>query len=222
LYRAIAAQRLDGETYIADANRSWSVPTALRVARNLERYGFFNIEQPCNSYEECLRVRRQSRLTTAIDESVTDFDVLSKVARDDAADIVHIKLSRIGGITRARQMRDFCAVAGLSVSWAKSGGTELSDAAATHVAMLAERGISIDHSTIHRWVIHFSPLLLTRFNRRKQGCNRQVACRRDLHQGPRQITYLYRAPSTASATSSNSGSASITTFRPPSVPIHRE
>lgn len=32
--------------------------------------------------------------------------------------------------------------------------------------MMAERGISIDHSTIHRWVVHFSPLLLKRFNRR--------------------------------------------------------
>lgn len=33
--------------------------------------------------------------------------------------------------------------------------------------MMAERGISIDHSTIHRWVVHFSPLLLKGFNRRK-------------------------------------------------------
>jgi transposase-like protein len=29
--------------------------------------------------------------------------------------------------------------------------------------LLAERGISIDHSTTHRWVVHFSPLLLKRF-----------------------------------------------------------
>jgi len=35
--------------------------------------------------------------------------------------------------------------------------------------MMAERGISIDHSTIHRWVVHFSPLLLHRFNRRKRS-----------------------------------------------------
>ncbi|MEQ1956677.1 IS6 family transposase [Mesorhizobium sp. CN2-181] len=35
--------------------------------------------------------------------------------------------------------------------------------------MLAERGISVDHSTIHRWVVHFSPLLLERFNRRKRA-----------------------------------------------------
>jgi transposase-like protein len=33
--------------------------------------------------------------------------------------------------------------------------------------MMAERGISVDHSTIHRWVVHFSPALLKRFNRRK-------------------------------------------------------
>jgi transposase-like protein len=28
--------------------------------------------------------------------------------------------------------------------------------------MMAERGIHVDHSTIHRWVVHFSPLLLER------------------------------------------------------------
>jgi transposase-like protein len=33
--------------------------------------------------------------------------------------------------------------------------------------MMAERGIGVDHSTIHRWVVRFSPLLLERFNRRK-------------------------------------------------------
>ncbi|ESX66308.1 hypothetical protein X759_28020 [Mesorhizobium sp. LSHC420B00] len=33
---------------------------------------------------------------------------------------------------------------------------------------MAERGISVDHSTIHRWVVHFAPLLMERFNRRKR------------------------------------------------------
>ena len=35
--------------------------------------------------------------------------------------------------------------------------------------MMAERGIHIDHSTIHRWVVQFSPLLLERFNRCKRS-----------------------------------------------------
>jgi putative transposase len=34
--------------------------------------------------------------------------------------------------------------------------------------MMAARGLSVDHSTVHRWIIHFSPKLLARFNRRKR------------------------------------------------------
>jgi len=33
--------------------------------------------------------------------------------------------------------------------------------------MMAERGIEVDHATIHRWTIHYAPLLLEQFNRRK-------------------------------------------------------
>jgi len=35
--------------------------------------------------------------------------------------------------------------------------------------MMSERGICVDHSTIHRWVVRFSPLLLERFNQRKRA-----------------------------------------------------
>lgn len=34
---------------------------------------------------------------------------------------------------------------------------------------MAERGISVDHTTIHRWTIRYAPLLLERFNRRKRS-----------------------------------------------------
>lgn len=35
--------------------------------------------------------------------------------------------------------------------------------------IMEERGIRVDHSTIHRWVIRFTPVLLERFNQRKRG-----------------------------------------------------
>ena len=34
--------------------------------------------------------------------------------------------------------------------------------------MMAERGLSVDHSTVHRWVVHFSPQLLNCFHQRKR------------------------------------------------------
>jgi putative transposase len=35
--------------------------------------------------------------------------------------------------------------------------------------MMAERGIAVDHATVHRWVVRYSPELLERFNRRKRA-----------------------------------------------------
>lgn len=34
--------------------------------------------------------------------------------------------------------------------------------------MMIERGISVDHATMHRWVVRYSPELLERFNRSKR------------------------------------------------------
>ncbi len=38
--------------------------------------------------------------------------------------------------------------------------------------MMAERGV-VDHATIHRWTIHYAPLLLEQFNRRKRAVSRK-------------------------------------------------
>jgi putative transposase len=35
--------------------------------------------------------------------------------------------------------------------------------------MMAERGISVDHATVHHWTVHYAPLLLERFHRRKRA-----------------------------------------------------
>ena len=35
--------------------------------------------------------------------------------------------------------------------------------------MMAERGILVDHATIHRWIVRYSPELLEQFNRRKRA-----------------------------------------------------
>ncbi len=138
LYRRLAEIRRPGEIFIADANRLWTLTDAIRVARAIEPLGF-NLEQPCATYEACLRVRRATGATMTLDESVTDGDVLSRLARDNAADIVHVKLSRIGGLAAARRFAAFCEIAGLSLSWASSGGTEIADMAAMHVAAATPR-----------------------------------------------------------------------------------
>lgn len=59
--------------------------------------------------------------------------------------------------------------------------------------MMAERGIGVDHSTIHRWVVYFSPVLLQRFIRRKRSVGSKWHVDETYIKVRGQWMYLYRA-----------------------------
>ncbi|MER8467423.1 IS6 family transposase [Mesorhizobium sp. M1396] len=73
--------------------------------------------------------------------------------------------------------------------------------------MMAERGIRVDHTTIHRWTVRFSPLLLERFNRRKRSVTGKWHVDETYIKVRGQWMYFYRAK-TMSVTQSSFGSAS--------------
>jgi putative transposase len=66
--------------------------------------------------------------------------------------------------------------------------------------MMAERGICVDHSTIHRWVIHFSPWLLRRYNLRKRKVTGKWHVDETYIKVRGRWTYLYRAIDSAGDT----------------------
>src|ERR687889_1465989 len=59
--------------------------------------------------------------------------------------------------------------------------------------MMAERGISVDHATVHRWVVRYSPELLERFNRRKRAVTSRWHVDETYIKVRGRWTYLYRA-----------------------------
>jgi putative transposase len=59
--------------------------------------------------------------------------------------------------------------------------------------MMAERGISVDHATIHRWVVRYSPELLERFNLRKGAVSRKWHVDETYIKVRNRWMYLYRA-----------------------------
>jgi putative transposase len=59
--------------------------------------------------------------------------------------------------------------------------------------MMAERDISVDHATIHRWTVHYTPLLLERFNLRKRAVSRSRHVDELYIKVRGQWMYLYRA-----------------------------
>ncbi|MFC4171721.1 IS6 family transposase [Microvirga sp. GCM10011540] len=59
--------------------------------------------------------------------------------------------------------------------------------------MMAERGISVDHATIHRWIVRYSPELLEQFNRRKRAVTRRWHMDETYIKVRGRWLYLYRA-----------------------------
>jgi transposase-like protein len=66
--------------------------------------------------------------------------------------------------------------------------------------MMTERGIVIDHATIHRWVVRYSTELLERFNRRKRAVTGRWHVDETYIRVRGRWTYLYRAIDSAGDT----------------------
>ena len=66
--------------------------------------------------------------------------------------------------------------------------------------MMADRGIIVDHSTLHRWVIRLVPLLDKAFRRDKRSVGRRWRMDETYIKVKGQWKYLYRAVDTAGQT----------------------
>ena len=118
---------------VADANTGWAQHEAIRVARAVRDLDVY-IEQPCLTYEECLAVRRQCDQPFVLDENIDGMDVLLRARADLAMDVVNLKISKLGGLTRTRQVRDLCVSMGIAMTLEDSWGGDITTAAIAHLA----------------------------------------------------------------------------------------
>ena len=118
---------------IADANTGWLMHEAARVVRAVGDVDVY-IEQPCLTYEECLSIRRRTDHPFVLDEAVNDIDMLLRGHADRAMDVVNIKISKFGGLTKARLARDLCVAMGVAMTIEDSWGGDITTAAIAHLA----------------------------------------------------------------------------------------
>ena len=131
--RAVAAKLQPGDRLIADANTGWTQHEAMRVVRGVRDIDVY-IEQPCLTYEECLSVRRHTDHPFVLDENIDGLDVLLRAKADLAMDVVNLKISKLGGLTKTRQVRDLCLSMGIAMTLEDSWGGDIATAAIAHLA----------------------------------------------------------------------------------------
>jgi o-succinylbenzoate synthase len=99
----------DGKIRV-DANGGWDVARALRMLRQLERFGLEYAEQPCATLEEMASLRREVDIPLAADESIRRAEDPLRVRAAGAADIVVLKAAPLGGVRSALEVADSCGL----------------------------------------------------------------------------------------------------------------
>ncbi|MED5453039.1 MAG: cis-3-hydroxy-L-proline dehydratase [Verrucomicrobiota bacterium] len=131
--RAVSAELQHGDVLIADANTGWLMHQATRVVRAVKDIDVY-IEQPCETFEECYSIRKLTDHPFVLDENIDGLSILLRANSMQAMDVVNIKISKFGGLTKARQARDLCVSLGIAMTIEDSWGGDIITAAISHLA----------------------------------------------------------------------------------------
>ena len=134
----LAANERDGEIIFYDVNRAWLPREAITVMNSVSGLTSW-FEQPCETLDEIAQVRRHTNFPIGVDEGLHGFDDLLRIQREGIAEVVNIKINRVGGLTKARRLRDFCLATGITMLIMDTGGTVLADTAVAHFAQAIPR-----------------------------------------------------------------------------------
>lgn len=119
--------------YWMDANSGWTFTEALKIGLAMEGRNIL-FEQPCVTYEECRELRQRIPQSIILDEVAVDLRIAHRAAKDGLLDHYNMKTARVGGLTKALKIRDFCVEMGVPVHYQDTWGAELSTAAMLHLA----------------------------------------------------------------------------------------
>ena len=131
--RAVRAMLKPTDRLVADANTGWTQHEAMRVVRAVQDIDVY-IEQPCLTYGECLAVRRNTSHPFVLDENIDSLEMLLQGKADLAMDVVNLKISKLGGLTKTKQARDLCVSMGIAMTLEDSWGGDITTAAIAHLA----------------------------------------------------------------------------------------
>jgi len=136
---------------IADANCGWRLNDAIVAARAMEGLPRLYFEQPCPTMEECIEVRKRTSLPMVYDEIVVDLSTLLRAIREGGAGAVNLKVSRVGGLTRARLLRDVCDELGVQVTIEDTWGGDVVSATSAHLAASTRARSLLTVSFMNDW-----------------------------------------------------------------------
>jgi len=148
--RTIVPLLKPGEKAMADANQGWRVDNAIRVARATSDLDYI-FEQPCRAYEECQQVRPHVAQPMKLDECVTGMHMAQRIVHDRGAEICCLKVSNLGGLAKARKVRDYLVENRLPVVSEDTWGGEITSSVVAHFAASTPEEYLVNSTDLHNY-----------------------------------------------------------------------
>ena len=143
---------IPAETVIfCDANGSWGTAET-RLFLMATRAVDYTLEQPCATYEENLAIRLACDRPLVLDETIDSVDTLLRALADSLVDGITIKLARVGGLTKAKLIRDIAIARNLKITIEDTGGAEIDTAAYSGLMLSTPEGLRQHTVDFHNWV----------------------------------------------------------------------
>ncbi|MBI2185000.1 MAG: dipeptide epimerase [Thaumarchaeota archaeon] len=138
--RAVRDAVGQGVILIVDSNIGWTVREAIAAIRRIEGLDVL-VEQPVRTMEGLREVKSKVSAPIIADESCQSVDDAAKIIRTEAADIISMKITKVGGFYRAVKILSMCEAFGLGYRYDNQIQTRLAGTAALHLNMAFSRGI---------------------------------------------------------------------------------
>ena len=131
--RFLEKNRLPHERILYDVNRAWTRREAIIVMNAVADLGI-TVEQPCETLDDMAAIRRSTSTPISADERLETLQDMTRIVTEGLAEVVNIKLNRVGGLTKARRIRDIALAHGIQCYVMATGGSVLADTEAAHLA----------------------------------------------------------------------------------------
>ena len=126
----------DEETVLdVDTNCGWTQTEATEVSKLTSGIDF-SLEQPCRTNEELIAIKSKIFHPLIIDESATDIKTISDLVYRKIADGFGMKITRVGGLSAMRPIRDFCLKTATPMSSDDAWGGDIIAAAGVALGQL--------------------------------------------------------------------------------------
>jgi L-alanine-DL-glutamate epimerase-like enolase superfamily enzyme len=145
---AISSALAPDEKVTFDINRAWSPAVAIQVLNSVKARDW--VEQPCETLDQCAHVASRVQNPIMLDECLHTMQDHLEAWKIGAGEGVKVKPNRVGGLTRARQIRDFGVYVGWQMHIEDLGGSALADTAAIHLASSTPEA-----NRLASWLCHY-------------------------------------------------------------------